>query len=143
MSPDVILATVGAIFVLVATVTAAVAVARASLVKSTIETLRASNDALNERVEILMSDARSLNVRCDALENENRVLRNLKSGAEAVERLGAQLIESVDQARHDHHDILAMIEATTASITSGQQLLLDAHREMVEHLEAHFRSEHS
>lgn len=104
-----ILSAVLGLLTLVSVVASAVAVARASLAKSTIDTLKESNDALVQQAGIQGAEIGRLTTRLTALESENKMLRTLASGSEAVERLSAGLTATDVLRRDEHHDILAAV----------------------------------
>jgi hypothetical protein len=120
-----IISAILALLALVAVVGSAVAVARVNLSKATIETLKASNDALSERVGILVEQGVTAEKRLAAVESENAVLRTLNNGAEAVNILGSTLSKSVEDARLDHRDILAVVEAIAMSFQESNTALHD------------------
>lgn len=113
MTSAVISAVLG-VLTLVSVVASAVAVARASLAKSTIETLKESNAALVEQAGIQGAEISRLTRRLTVLEDENQILRTLASGAAAVGNLSSALGISEEARRAEHHDILAAVETWQA-----------------------------
>ena len=107
-----------AVLTVVALLSSAVAISRANLSKSTIETLNESNSALKEQAGILADEIARMSARLVALERENEVLRSLASGSDAVQQL-AKGLDSADRARAgEHHDILASIQSQQAVFVS-------------------------
>lgn len=106
-----ILSVVLGLLTLVSVVASAVAVARASLAKSTIDTLKESNGALVEQARIQGSELERVTTRLTALEGENKMLRTLASGSEAVDRMAAGLTVADNERKGEHHDILAAVHA--------------------------------
>ncbi len=106
---------------LVSVVASAVAVARASLAKSTIDTLKESNGALVEQSRIQGEEISRTAARLTALESENKMLRTLASGQDAVDKLGERLAVFDNARQGEHHDILAAVH--------GQQAVFVAHHE--------------
>ena len=120
-----VLSVILGVLTLISVVASAVAVARASLAKSTIETLQQSNAALTERVDLLVEDNSRQSIRLAALERENEILRTLASGTESVERVGAQVADADKKRAAEHHDILSSIHAQAAIFTAAHEELLE------------------
>lgn len=124
MTSSVLSAVLG-VLTLVSVVASAVAVARASLAKSTIETLQQSNAALTERVDLLVKDNERQGVRLAAVERENDMLRGLAAGTEAVDRVEKQLARANGVRSQEHDDILASIHTNAAVFTAAHHELLE------------------
>lgn len=105
------------VFALVVIVGVAVAYFRATYVKATIETLKASNDAYSDRIDQLEADAVQCKTRLDASEHENASLRTYVSGTEAIKDLAATM-------REQHGDLMGRV----AAILDQQAAILDRPR---------------
>lgn len=109
---------------IVTLVASALAVARASLAKSTIEVLKENNAALGERVDLLEEDKLKQSVRITALETENASLRTLASGKEEIQTLSRQYAEASRSRQLEHADILAMLQVSQTVIQSQHEEVL-------------------
>jgi FtsZ-binding cell division protein ZapB len=87
LSPVDLVGLIGGIFGILSVVAGALAVLKSNYLKATVDTLKESNTALNERNDQLDKDVSSCALRIDALEKENETLRTLASGADAVVKL--------------------------------------------------------
>lgn len=135
-----VLSVVLGVLTMISVVASAVAVARASLAKSTIETLQQSNAALTERVDILVSDKAETTARLSALEGENKLLRSLKSGSDAVETVGNAVAQADDRRRQEHHDILAAIQANSVMYTVSHEEAMALIRSVEKAMHTHSRA---
>lgn len=121
MSPAVIVSAVLGLLAIIAMIASAVAVLRANLSKTTIETYKASNDALKERVELLAGESERTVAKMATLEAENKLLRTLNSGADAVKAMGDAVADQVRQAREEHHDIMAALQVFAEIFAASQK----------------------
>lgn len=117
--PSALLSVVLGVLTLVSVVASAVAVARATLAKTTIDTLRSSNDALVERVGLLEADNVRQATRLAALTAENLALQTYVNGTDAVKDLGATLALSDHARQTEHHDILAAVQMLPMIVTAN------------------------
>ena len=83
----------GAVLLIVGIVVVVVTYFRASYAKATIETLKESNAALTERVDILESENERCSAELRGLKTENTNLRNYVSGTEAIGGLQSMITE--------------------------------------------------
>lgn len=110
---------------LVAVVASAVAVARATLAKTTIETLKQNNDALAARVDLLEEENARQATRLAALQSENTALQSYVSGTDAIKEVAA-MIAKADIARStEHHEILAAVQAMETIFTASHTEVLE------------------
>lgn len=106
-----------AVLSMVALVTSAVAVGRASLAKSTIDVLRQNNEALTERVDILETEKASDAKRITKLEAENETLRTMASSEAAVERVAERLAAVTAK---QHAEVIALLNAGLTGVVGHQ-----------------------
>lgn len=118
MDPASVLSAVLGVLTLVSVVASAVAVAKATLAKTTIDTLRASNDALVERVGLLEAENIRQATRLAALQAENSALQTYVNGTEAVKELAVALAKTDTARASEHHDILAAIQTVPMIVTA-------------------------
>ena len=109
---------------LIALVASSVAVARASLSKSTIEVLKGSNEALTERVALLEQDNTRQATQLAALKAENSALQTYVSGTDAIKNLAVGLAKQDTDRGAEHHDILASIQLTQQTIHLAQKEIM-------------------
>lgn len=123
-----VLSVILGVLTLVSVVASAVAVARATLAKTTIETLQQSNAALTERVGLLEADNTRQATRLAALQAENTALQTYVSGTDAIKDLAATLARSDVVRADEHHDILAVVQTIPLIITSHHEEIMTALR---------------
>lgn len=111
----------------VAVIAAVVANARSTYGKTVMETLKASNAALKERVETLedsqnacMDRVDEVERRNDSLEAENGKLRTYVSGTEAIARLATQIADQ-------HTDTMARWAEISEALNG--HILVDHHQQ--------------
>lgn len=100
-----ILGVIGSLFAVVLVVATVVAYFRASLAKATIDTLRDSNNALQERVTILESETEKMKVKTESLQRENGILREAVSGKADILQI-VQLLENHHNTVMDRKAVL-------------------------------------
>lgn len=95
----------------------AVAFYRANLATATIAALRGDRDDLQARTdrqaEEIAEQAAAMvkqEARITALERENKMLRGLATGADAIDKLAIAMTQDRAHCRQEHHDLLAMLE---------------------------------
>lgn len=121
MDAGAVLSAVLGVLTLVSVVASAVAVARATLAKTTIETLTQSNAALTERVGILEGENSRQTTRLAALLAENAALQTYVSGSEAIKELAASMARQEHMRASEHHDILSAIQTIPMIVTSHHE----------------------
>jgi len=91
---------------------ALIAFFRSGLAKATIETLKESNAALDERVRILEEQNRRLEVDLGAAHRTIEVLRDLATGANQMAQFQAQVVALIQQQTAEHGEILELLRAS-------------------------------
>lgn len=94
---------------LVSVVASAVAVARATLAKTTIETLKENNDALSARVGLLEQENGRQAAQVVSLLAENASLQSYVSGADAVKELAKVIGDSERTRAAEHVEVMAAL----------------------------------
>lgn len=125
MDPSAVLSLVLGGLTLVAVVASAVAVARATLAKTTIETLKQNNEALAARVDLLEEENERQATRLSALQSENTALQSYVSGTDAIKEVAAMLAKADTARATEHHEILASVQAVATIFTSSHKETLD------------------
>lgn len=120
-----ILSIILGVLTLISVVASAVAVARASLAKSTIETLQSSNAALTERVDILEEERDRQEKKIAEMDAENTVLRRMKSGAEGIERLTQAIAKNTTDWHTQHTEMIRQQNQMSTSIVAVHDLMTE------------------
>lgn len=101
----------GAILALVGIVGAAFAYFKAAYARGTIETLKDSNAALIEKVDILEGASVECTTRLQAVEAENATLRTVVSGSDAIHTLARQIADQ-------HAEVMARVTEVFETIAA-------------------------
>lgn len=110
----------------VATCVSAVALVRVNYSRAIIEALRGDRDDQEKR--IIRQDAELGSLRSDVLrlQDENQVLRSLKTGETAIAALAAAHSESDRQRAAADHDILAAVQLVGEMLSKSTEKALQA-----------------